>query len=121
MITAILSMRSNVTLINFNVTKCNQRMRVKIIFPRPTAGQFYSSVPALTYPAFHKHASRMASLFGSTYICETTFSVINFNKSKWRTTLTDEHLQSILQFSTTQYTPRYDKLIGEESQMHTLH
>ena len=83
--------------------------------------KFYSLVPASTYPALHKHASRMAFLFGSTYICEKTFSVMNFNKSKYRTALTDEHLQSILQISTTQYTPRYGKLIGEKSQLHTSH
>ena len=83
--------------------------------------KFFSLVPASTYPALHKHASRMAFLFGSTYICEKTFSVINFNKLKYRTPLTDKHLQSILQISTTQYTPRYGKLIGEKLQLHTLH
>ena len=41
--------------------------------------KFYSLVPASTYSVLHKHASRMASLFGSTYICEKTFSVINRN------------------------------------------
>ena len=83
--------------------------------------KFFSSVPASTYLALRKHASRMASLFGSTYMCEKTFSVMNFNKSKWRAALTDEHLQSIFQISTTQYTPRYEKLIGEKSQLHTSH
>ena len=82
--------------------------------------KFYSLVPASTYPALRKHASRMASLFESTYISEKTFSVLNFNKSKWRTALTHEHLQSILQISTTQYTLRYEKLIGEKSQLHIL-
>ena len=61
--------------------------------------KFYSVVPASTYPALRKHASRMTSLLVH---CEKTFSVINFNKSRWRTALTDEHLQSILQISTTQ-------------------
>ena len=35
-----------------------------------------------------------------------TFSVINFNKSKWRAALSDEHLQSIFRIFTTQYTPQ---------------
>ena len=30
--------------------------------------KFYSLVPASTYPTLRKHASRMASLFGSTYV-----------------------------------------------------
>ena len=64
---------------------------------------------------------KMASLFGITYICEKTFSVMNFNKSKWRTALTNQHFQSILEIFTTQYTQRYETLIGEKSQLHTLH
>ena len=56
-----------------------------------------------------------------TYICEKTFSVINFNKSKSRLALTDEYLQSILLVSTAHYTPRYEKLAGVKSQMHTLY
>ena len=94
---------------------------LKSPFQDLTLDKFYSSVPASTYPALLRHASKMASLFGSTYICEKTFSTLNFNKSKWRTALTDEHLQAVLQISTTKYTPRYKKLIGEKSQLHTSH
>ena len=36
-------------------------------------------------------AKQMFSLFGSTYICEQTFSVMNFNKNKQRSSLTDGH------------------------------
>ena len=82
---------------------------------------FYSLVPDSTYPNLRKHASRLASHFGSTYICEKTFSVMNFNKSKWRAALSNEHLQSILQISTTRYAPRCDKLVGEKSQLHISH
>ena len=94
---------------------------LKSSFQDLTLDKFYSSVPASTYPALLTHASKMASLFGSTYICEKTFSTLNFNKSKWRTALTDKHLQAVLQISTTKYTPRYKKLIGEKSQLHTSH
>ena len=83
----------------------------------------YFSVPVSSYSALRKHAFRMASLFGCrpTYICEKTFAATSFNKLKWRTALADKQLQSILQISTTQYTPRYEKLIGEKSQLHTSH
>ena len=40
----------------------------------------------------------MFSLFGSTYICEQTFSVMNFNKNKQRSSLTDGHLEDILKY-----------------------
>ncbi len=83
--------------------------------------KFYSSLSALTYPALRKHATRMASLFGRTYICEQTFSIINFNKSKWRTTITDEHLSSVIKISTSNYEPSYAKLISDKSQLHISH
>jgi len=31
----------------------------------------------------------MFSIFGSTYLCEQTFSIMNMNKSKQRSSLTD--------------------------------
>ena len=83
--------------------------------------KFYSSVLVSTYSALRKHASRMVSLFRSNYISEKTFSDMDFNTSKWGTALTDKYLQSILQISTTPYTSRYKKLLGENSQLRTLH
>ncbi|KAL7882845.1 hypothetical protein SRHO_G00005030 [Serrasalmus rhombeus] len=43
---------------------------------------------------------RTMCLFGSTYLCEKLFSTLNFNKSKYRSRLTDEHLQALLRVST---------------------
>ena len=79
--------------------------------------QFYSELPAQTYPALRKHGHRMASLFGRTYICEKTFSIMNLNKSKWRKRLTDEHLHWVLRISTTNYEPRYPEMIDGKSQL----
>lgn len=43
----------------------------------------------------------MLPLFGSTYVCEQTCSVMNINKASNRSKLTDQHLTSILKISTT--------------------
>ena len=94
---------------------------LKSLFRDLPLDKFYSSAPASTYPALGRHASKMASLIERTYICEKTFSVINLNKSKWMTALNDQHLQSILKIFTTQYMPRHETLIGEKSQLYTLH
>ena len=109
------------TNMQLQLIKLQESSNLKSCFRDLPLDKFYSLVPASTYPALRKHTSRMVSLFGSTYICEKTFSVMNFNKSKYRTALTDKYLQSILQISTTQYTPRYEKLIGEKLQLHTSH
>ena len=52
----------------------------------------------------------MLVLFCSTYICEQTFSLINFNKSDHRSRLTDAHLNSVLAIATTKLTPDFDTL-----------
>lgn len=52
-------------------------------------------------------------MFGSTYICEQTFSVMNLNKSKLRSKLTDKHLESVLRISTTNINPNIPKLVSK--------
>lgn len=45
---------------------------------------FYQSLDNAKFPLMRCHAKRMMSLFGSTYICEQTFSLLNQNKSRLR-------------------------------------
>ncbi|KAK2851948.1 hypothetical protein Q5P01_008224 [Channa striata] len=47
----------------------------------------------------------MLSLFGSTYLCEKTFSVLNLNKSRVRTRLTDSHLPDTLGINAAAFEP----------------
>ena len=109
------------TNIQLELIKLQEISDLKSSFRALPPDKFYSSLSALTYPALRKHATRMASLFGSTYICEQTFSIMNFNESKWRTTITDEHLSSVLEISTSNYEPKYAKLISDKSQLHISH
>uniref|UniRef100_A0A3B4XNQ5 Ig-like domain-containing protein n=1 Tax=Seriola lalandi dorsalis TaxID=1841481 RepID=A0A3B4XNQ5_SERLL len=53
-------------------------------------------------------AKKMLSLFGSTYLCEKTFSVMNINKSRVRTRLSDSHLRDVLRVKTTVFEPDLD-------------
>ena len=59
-------------------------------------------------------AKQMFSLFGSTYICEQTFSVINFNKNKHRSSLTDGHLEDVLKISSSSIIPDYGVLVADK-------
>ena len=54
------------------------------------------SLPAKDFPNVIKFAKRYASLFGSTYQCETLFSKMKFLKNKQRNALTDQHLNDTL-------------------------
>uniref|UniRef100_A0A4W6G454 HAT C-terminal dimerisation domain-containing protein n=1 Tax=Lates calcarifer TaxID=8187 RepID=A0A4W6G454_LATCA len=66
---------------------------------------FYQSLDNAKFPLMRRHAKRMMSLFGSTYICEQTFSLLNQNKSRLRTRMTDSHLCEVLRVSTTKLSP----------------
>ena len=43
---------------------------------------FYASLNEATFPNLRRTAQKMLVLFGSTYVCEQTFSVMNINKSR---------------------------------------
>ena len=42
---------------------------------------YYTLLPPTKYPAWRKNALKLASLFGTTFICEHTFSRMKCNKS----------------------------------------
>ncbi len=82
---------------------------------------FYKCVPANRYPKMCKQAQVMLSLFGSTYLCEQTFSLMNLNKSKLRSKITDSHLHNILSLSVSQLQPNLEKLLKNKDQLHISH
>lgn len=53
------------------------------------------------YPKLTALAAKM-SMFGTTYLCEQVFSVMNINKTKLRSKLTHKHLNEILKVAATQ-------------------
>uniref|UniRef100_A0A0E9UX64 HAT C-terminal dimerisation domain-containing protein n=5 Tax=Euteleostomi TaxID=117571 RepID=A0A0E9UX64_ANGAN len=63
----------------------------------------------------------MLVLFGSTYVCEQTFSVMKINKAHHRSKLTDQHLRSVLRIATTKLTPDFDALAKKGDQQHCSH
>ncbi|KAL4006310.1 vacuolar protein sorting-associated protein 33B [Sarotherodon galilaeus] len=60
------------------------------------APNFWCLVDTEKYSGVCTAAMKVASLFGSTYLCESAFSDMNFIKNKHRTRLSDAHLQDSL-------------------------
>ncbi|XP_049457624.1 EPM2A-interacting protein 1-like [Epinephelus fuscoguttatus] len=83
--------------------------------------EFYKGLSPSTYPALRQHAVRMVSLFGSTYICEKTFSTMAINKSKLRSRLTDGHLHAVLRIATTEMEPDIRGIVANRKQHHISH
>ena len=79
---------------------------------------FYRCVPAHRYGKIHKHAQVMLFLFGSTYVWEQAFSLINLNKSKLRNALSDSHLHDILTLSVE---PDVERLVKTKDRLNVSH
>ncbi|XP_053534711.1 general transcription factor II-I repeat domain-containing protein 2A-like [Ictalurus punctatus] len=82
---------------------------------------FYKCVPANRFPKMCKQAQVMLSLFGSTYHCEQTFSLMNLNKCKLRCKVTDIHLHNILTLTVSPLHPNLEKLLKNKVQLHVSH
>uniref|UniRef100_A0AAG5D2H1 SPIN-DOC-like zinc-finger domain-containing protein n=1 Tax=Anopheles atroparvus TaxID=41427 RepID=A0AAG5D2H1_ANOAO len=73
---------------------------------------FYKILPEVDYSHLKSFGRGFISIFGSTYSCEKTFSKMKYVKSQYRSSLTDDHLQSVLIAGGTKIEPRYDKIIA---------
>ena len=83
--------------------------------------EFYRQLDKGKYPQTRLFAKRMLSLFGSTYLCEQTFSIMNLNKTRVRSRLTDAHLRDILRISTSALKPDLSCVMQARSQFHPSH
>ncbi|XP_073807411.1 general transcription factor II-I repeat domain-containing protein 2-like [Danio rerio] len=82
---------------------------------------FYRQLDKGRFPEMRSFAKKMLSLFGSTYLCEQTFSVMNLNKNRLRSKMSDSHLRDILRISTTAIKPDLVSLLKSRSQYHPSH
>ncbi|XP_073332529.1 general transcription factor II-I repeat domain-containing protein 2-like [Pagrus major] len=82
--------------------------------------EFYGALPEENYPNITQHAMKMSTVFGSTYICEQTFSRMKQTKNPTRSRLTDEHLHQTLRLATTRLQPDIE-LLTSQKQAHSSH
>ncbi|KAJ8874660.1 hypothetical protein PR048_025526 [Dryococelus australis] len=64
--------------------------------------QFYNFLPEENYPKIKDFARSFLYIFGTSYRCEQTFSLLKFTKSKCRDNLSDQHLRDILLIQQTE-------------------
>lgn len=82
--------------------------------PKPDKLVFdtWNGIPE-NYMNMKKYAFGVMSIFGSTYLCEQVFSNMNYIKSKYRSRLTDESLQSCVKIKVTFYSPDIETLCSD--------
>jgi hypothetical protein len=93
------------------VLQCNNSL--KDAFSEGNLLQFYAGLPILDLPTIKTFAKKKLRAFGSTYICEKAFSVINYPKNKYFSRLTNEHLRALLRISSYSFEADIHKLAGD--------
>jgi hypothetical protein len=77
--------------------------------------------PKETYPQLRDFGLRMSSMFGSTYLCESTFLNMKFIKSRYLCSVTDKSLQHFLRLGTTNITVNIPALVKESDNPQCSH
>ena len=92
--------------------QCNSNLKAKFLevgFP-----EFYKYLPS-NFKNTRKFALEIISMFGSTYLCEQLFSVMNINKSNIRSCINNAHLGAILKVvSANKISPEIEKLVAQK-------
>nr|XP_014351190.1 PREDICTED: general transcription factor II-I repeat domain-containing protein 2-like [Latimeria chalumnae] len=118
--------------LSFDYEKAPQELQLELIdlqcdstfkekYNSENLDEFYASLSETKFPNIRKVAQKILVLFGSTYVCEQTFSLLKCNKSRYRSQLTDQHLSSLLQISTTRMTPDFDAIVKRGDKLHCSH
>ena len=77
-------------------------------------------MPMEKYANIKRAALKVLSIFGSTYVCESVFSILNHVKSRQRSVLTDTHVKELLRVATMEYKPDL-KEIDKEKECQNSH
>ena len=84
---------------------------LKVSFKESNILTFFRNLCPNKFGKIKDLSLQLFSMFGSTYLCEQTFSIMNLNKNKLRSNLTDSNLTYILKIATTELEPDIDKLV----------
>jgi hypothetical protein len=71
---------------------------------------FWKQVPEQKYPKTKDCAIRLISIFGTSYSCESLYSTLKFIKNKYRSVLTDQHLNELVRTAITGHQPNFKRL-----------
>ncbi|KAF2893812.1 hypothetical protein ILUMI_12362 [Ignelater luminosus] len=86
-------------------------------FKTKTLTEFYACLEKKKFDELRNYAQKFLVIFGSTYICEKTFSVMKYTKSKYKSEITDEKLQSVVRIATSELSPDFEDIIKMDIKM----
>lgn len=83
--------------------------------------EFWKLLPESRFPLLRDFALLMLSMFGSTYICESSFSTMKHIKSKERNRLTDDTLFQLLQVGGTNFEIDIESIVHQQDRPQVSH
>ena len=83
---------------------------LKQSYEKNTLIDYYASLDQIAFPRLHLFSLRIASTFGSTYLCEQLFSMLRYNKNCYRNRLSDANLKSQLKLISSSFKPNFSHL-----------
>lgn len=105
--------RNAPTMFQLELIELQSNERLKYDFENKTIIEFFHSLDARRFKNLRNFAMKCFSMFGSTYVCESAFSIMNLNKSKLRSQLTDAHLLNNIRIATSNIEPNFDDFVRE--------
>ena len=82
---------------------------------------FWKLVSKERFPKLRDFSLKLLSMFGSTYVCECTFSVMKQVKSKTRNQMQNDTLDACLRLAITSIEVDVEKLVNEKPCPQTSH
>lgn len=100
--------------------QCNNALKIK--YHQETLVDFYKFLPNSQYPNLKKIAIQYnICIFATNYLCVQTFCKLKYIKSKYRSAMSEKHLQSILKIETRNTELEFDKILAEKHKFHVSH
>ena len=83
--------------------------------------RFWKLVSKDKFPKLKNFALKMHSMFGSTYVCESTFSTMQLVKSRNRNRMANQTLDNCLRLATTSIDIDIETIVQKNPQTHASH
>ena len=100
--------------IQLELINLQSHLLLKNQFSVKTILEFYASLNPEIFKNILDYAQKYLAFFGSTYICEATFSLMKHTKNKNRSRIIHEYLEAVVQIATSQLNLNYDIIINQE-------
>lgn len=97
--------------VEYRIELCDLQADPFLIGLTESGLEFFKLLSEITYPKLKDFGLKLCSMFGSTYHCESAFSVMKHIKSKNRASMTDAALSHLIRIATSETSVNISTLV----------